>query len=194
MERRDFILDFIAFQYPLNSFVRNLPGGIKQQVSLAAAMLHDPEIIFLDEPTAGVTPAMRKRFWALINDLSRLGKTIFVTTHYMDEAENCKRIALMRKGEIIALDTPQNLKKSTFPDIMYEFSPKTDIHYENIAKLRNLDAFSFFEPYGLRFHVAFEKSQNPEALKRKLSMDFDIKVISPTLEDVFIKMIEGKSV
>jgi ABC-2 type transport system ATP-binding protein len=92
-QRTNELLEFIEFSKPRNTLVRDLPGGIKQQVSLAASILHDPEIIFLDEPTAGVTPAARARFWALIRKLSGNGKTVFVTTHYMDEAEQCGRIA-----------------------------------------------------------------------------------------------------
>jgi ABC-type multidrug transport system ATPase subunit/ABC-type multidrug transport system permease subunit len=110
--RLDEILGFIGFQRDLTTLVKDLPGGQKQEVSLAAAILPDPAVIFLDEPTAGVTPAARARFWALIRSLSGQGKTVFVTTHYMDEAEQCGRIALMRAGRVIALDTPEGLKRS----------------------------------------------------------------------------------
>ena len=84
-------------------------------MSLVSSILHDPEVVFLDEPTAGVSPAYRLRFWSLIRELAESGKTVFVTTHYMDEAEQCGRIALMRDGELIALDTPQQLKRKNFP-------------------------------------------------------------------------------
>ncbi|EKE01761.1 MAG: hypothetical protein ACD_21C00058G0007 [uncultured bacterium] len=191
-QRRDYILNFISFTRPLNSFIRSLPGGIKQQVSLAAAILHDPEIVFLDEPTAGVTPAMRARFWALINDLAKIGKTIFVTTHYMDEAEQCERIALMRTGKIVALDAPANLKKTIFPDKFYEFEPRTAIDYSHIQKLKARPEFEYFEPFGLRFHAAFKNTPEAEKLKDELNVDFRTKEIRPTLEDVFIKVTEGK--
>lgn len=115
-QRQDELLEFIRFQQNIKTMVRDLPGGIRQQVSLIASMLHDPEIVFLDEPTAGVSPAYRQRFWNLIRDLAGKGKTLFVTTHYMDEAEQCGRIALMRAGELIALDTPLNLKIQSLPD------------------------------------------------------------------------------
>ncbi len=110
LKRRKELLDFISFDRPMNSIVQDLSGGIKQQVALAASLLHDPEIVFLDEPTAGVSPPSRARFWSLIRQLAERGKTIFVTTHYMDESEQCDRIALMRDGKIIALDTPAGLK------------------------------------------------------------------------------------
>nr|BFD66747.1 hypothetical protein HAGR004_17690 [Bdellovibrio sp. HAGR004] len=114
--QKEKLLDMIRFRSSEGTLVRDLPGGIKQQVSLVAAVLHDPEIVFLDEPTAGVSPAFRQRFWKLIDSLASEGKTVFVTTHYMDEAEQCGRIALMRSGELIALDSPAALKRNSFPD------------------------------------------------------------------------------
>lgn len=192
VKRRNFILEFISFKRSLKSFVWELPGGIKQQVSLAAAILHDPEIIFLDEPTAGVAPAMRERFWALIRDLAKLGKTIFVTTHYLDESEQCERIALMRTGEIIALDTPNNLKKHIFPNKIFEVNPKDKISYSRISDLQQRPEFKFFEPYGLRFHVEFRNTEAAEKLKTALGTEFEIREINPSMEDVFIKTVEDK--
>lgn len=114
--QKEKLLRFIHFKESENSLVRNLSGGVKQQVSLVASLLHDPELIFLDEPTAGVSPAYRKRFWSLIRELAKDGKTIFVTTHYMDEAEQCQRIALIKSGELIALNSPLGLKQESFPN------------------------------------------------------------------------------
>ena len=88
-----------------------LPGGWKQRLALGAAILHDSPSLFLDEPTSGVDPIARRKFWDLINDLSQAGRTIFVTTHYMDEAEYCHRIALLYKGKAVAMDSPRALKQ-----------------------------------------------------------------------------------
>ena len=91
--------------------VRNLSGGMKQRAMLACAMIHDPDLLILDEPTAGVDPPLRKAFWEYFRELNREGKTILVTTHYMDEAENCDRIVLMRNGEKIAEGNPEDIKR-----------------------------------------------------------------------------------
>jgi ABC-2 type transport system ATP-binding protein len=192
VQRRDHILDFISFQRPLDSLIRDLPGGIKQQVALAAAILHDPEIVFLDEPTAGVTPAARARFWALIRDLAGRGKTLFVTTHYMDEAEQCDRIALMRAGRIIALDTPARLKASAFPGELLELEPRGAVAYAAVEALRHHPDVAFFEPYGMRFHVALRATPGGAGLRRELAGTFRMRAITPTLEDVFIRAVEGE--
>ena len=117
-KRIEEIFEFIGYASGRDTMVRDLPAGVKQQVSLAATLIHDPEIVFLDEPTSGVSPAVRARFWSLIRRLAKEGKTVFVTTHYMDEAEECGRIALMRAGRLIALGSPASLEKQTYPDGM----------------------------------------------------------------------------
>ncbi len=191
LERRDYLLGFVSFRRPLDTYVRDLPGGIKQQVSLAASMLHDPEIVFLDEPTAGVTPASRARFWALIRSLAGQGKTIFVTTHYMDEAEQCDRIALMRSGRIVALDTPAELKRRVFPGRLYELDPRGKTDFARLRQLGHEPEIEYFEPYGLRFHAAFRDSPAGERLRAGLDREFCVRPIAPTLEDVFIRLVEG---
>ncbi|MGZ3688519.1 MAG: ABC transporter ATP-binding protein [Bdellovibrionota bacterium] len=192
VKRRQELFDFIAFDRPLKSMVRDLPGGTKQQVSLAASLLHDPEIIFLDEPTAGVSPAARQRFWSLIRKLAERKKTVFVTSHYMDEVEQCDRIALMREGKIIGLDTPDGLKQSTFPKTMLEFDPKTPLSFDEITVLGKNPVFDFFEPYGLRFHASIASEQQWEKVRAAYEEKFVIRKIKPSLEDVFIQRVEGK--
>jgi len=190
LERRQFLLNFIDFNQSLNTFVKDLSGGVKQQVSLVASLLHDPEIIFLDEPTAGVSPKMRARFWELIRELAKLNKTVFVTTHYMDEVEQCDRIALMRAGKIVALDTPMNLKKQMFTEPLFECVSKEKISYLQIEAFGTHPELTFFEPFGLKFHAGFKQNPEGQKFKQQLSDLFDIKQITPTMEDVFIKAIE----
>ncbi|MBF0207781.1 MAG: hypothetical protein HQK53_12920, partial [Oligoflexia bacterium] len=169
-------------------------------------------VIFLDEPTAGVTPVARERFWSLICQLSSQGKTIFVTTHYMDEAEMCGRIALMHTGEIIALDTPKNLKESTFPHGIFEVSLDNDDFtslksYQTELGLSGDKNIFSLRPYGLFYHLiihdyarwnellsstmrsippTFKSEQIIKRLQKTLNR------LVPTLEDVFIELIEAR--
>ncbi len=106
------ILEMAGLEERRNTMTRLLPGGWKQRLALGCAVLHQPPILFLDEPTSGVDPIARRQFWELIYQLSERGQTIFMTTHYMDEAEYCHRLALMHEGRIIALDTPRALRKA----------------------------------------------------------------------------------
>lgn len=191
-KRKQELFDFVSFHRSIDTTVKDLPGGMKQQMSLVGSLLHDPEIIFLDEPTAGVTSAVRAKFWGLIKELAKRGKTVFVTSHYMDEVEQCDRIALMRTGELIALDSPVNLKKKTFPDPLYELTAQQEIPFAEVEKIKAGGLFESFEPHGLHYH-ALPKS--PDAWKAFLSGDgklFTFKEIPPTLEDVFIRLVEGK--
>jgi drug efflux transport system ATP-binding protein len=102
-----------------NKLISSLPLGWKQKLAFSVAMIHDPKIVFLDEPTGGVDPITRRQFWEMIYKAASDGVTIFVTTHYMDEAEYCNRVSMMVDGRIAALDTPSNLKKKYDTDSMY---------------------------------------------------------------------------
>ncbi len=112
-EREDFALRMAGLADRRSTMTRLLAGGWKQRLALGCAILHEPPILFLDEPTSGVDPIARREFWDLIYQLSEQGRTVFVTTHYMDEAEYCHRLALMYKGKIVALDTPAALKEAS---------------------------------------------------------------------------------
>jgi ABC-2 type transport system ATP-binding protein len=124
--RRAELLDYLGLATEADTLVGSLPLGWKQKLAFSVAVFHQPDIVFLDEPTGGVDPVTRRQFWDLIYDASNRGITIFVTTHYMDEAEYCNRISMMVDGEIKALDTPANLKKhfkaATMDDVFYELA------------------------------------------------------------------------
>ncbi|MDR2084059.1 MAG: ABC transporter ATP-binding protein [Bacteroidales bacterium] len=106
----DILLKQLDMEEQLNTIVRSLPMGWKQKLAFTIANMHNPEIVFLDEPTGGVDPLTRRRFWEMIYDAAEKGVTVFVTTHYMDEAEYCNRACIMNEGKIVALDTPEKLK------------------------------------------------------------------------------------
>src|SRR5208283_442188 len=110
--RKDYVLEMAGIAERRSALTRTLSGGWKQRLALGCAILHDPPVLFLDEPTSGVDPIARQSFWALIRELSSTGHTIFVSTHYMDEAEYCNRLALMYRGKVIALGTPSELKEN----------------------------------------------------------------------------------
>ena len=110
-ERTGILLDRLSFRDYENKLISDLPLGLRQKLSFSVAVLHEPRIVFLDEPTGGVDPITRRQFWEMIYETAGRGITIFVTTHYMDEAEYCDRISIMSEGRIVALDTPANLKK-----------------------------------------------------------------------------------
>jgi len=112
-QRKDYVLDMAGIRDRRNSLTRVLSGGWKQRLALGCAILHEPPVLFLDEPTSGVDPIARRSFWDLIYELSEAGRTVFVSTHYMDEAEYCHRLALMYKGRMIALGAPADLKSES---------------------------------------------------------------------------------
>ncbi len=111
LQKRASLLEGLGLAAQAGMMTRALPLGFKQRLALSCALLHDPAIVFLDEPTGGVDPEARRNFWDLIYQMAQQGKTIFVTTHYMDEAEYCNRVSIMNQGEIIALGSPKELKR-----------------------------------------------------------------------------------
>ncbi len=119
-EKTDRLLAELGFTSKKNAMVKSLPLGWKQKLAFSLAIFHDPKIVFLDEPTGGVDPVTRRQFWELIYQASDRGITVFVTTHYMDEAEYCDRVSIMVDGCIKALDSPRNLKKQFGVDSMYD--------------------------------------------------------------------------
>jgi len=120
------LINRLGLENETKKLVGSLPLGWKQKLAFSVAILHQPEIVFLDEPTGGVDPVTRRQFWDLIYDASDAGITVFVTTHYLDEAEYCNRISIMVDGSIAALDTPSNLKKKfateSMDDVFYELA------------------------------------------------------------------------
>lgn len=184
------LFKFIDLKATYRGPAKNLPGGIKQMTALCATLLHDPKIIFLDEPTAGVSPQSRKDFWRLIRALAEQGKTIFVTTHYMDEAEYCNRIVLMERGKIAAFDSPDGLKKTFFPhgvtQIIFKQARQQQVKAE-IEKLK-LAACAVFGNH-LRAEVLNREEFEKYALKNKDI--FECKTAPAELEDVFLKAVKG---
>ncbi len=187
-KRKKELFDFIGLSVKEGTLVRSLPGGIKQQLSLAAAMLGDPEIVFLDEPTAGVSPSARLKFWELIRRTAAAGKTVFVTTHYMDEAEQCGRVALMQAGKIAALDSPAALKKRFFPEPLYEVEADDPAAFLAAAEKAGCAELA---PYGMRYHAVVSDDDAWKGLMSSFGAGVSARPVAPSLEDVFIRVIGG---
>ncbi len=174
----------------------SLPGGVRQRVALANAILHRPRIVFLDEPTAGVDPFARRSFWKLIRDLASGGTTVFVTTHYLDEAEYCRRIGLMVDGRLIALDTPAGLKRTWVPERVLivrgrQLPPAA-------AALRSRPGVAAVEPFGAALHVrvdpgAWDPERVRAALREAGALDVVVEPGEATLEDVFLAAVARPS-
>lgn len=166
-----------------------LPGGIQQRVALASAVLHRPRIVFLDEPTAGVDPLQRRAFWRLIRELSSQGTTVFVTTHYMDEAESCARIGIMVDGRLVALDSPEGLKRKHAPGRVLEvYGPGLSKALEGIRREPGVLDVSLF---GAGATVRVDPERLPaETLGRLLRSrgvePLELEEAAPTLDDVFL--------
>ncbi len=178
-----------------DKMVKSLPLGIKQRLALGGAILHNPPVLFLDEPTSGVDPIMRRNFWDLIYSFAEEGKTVFVTTHYMDEAEHCDRIALILGGVIIALDSPENLKSNMPFDV---YAVKVDNFIEVFDIISRLDFIDESAIFGSDIHILCKKGLkiNPllkEALDKKNIKKYKLNMIHPTLEDVFVTNVKKHS-
>jgi ABC-2 type transport system ATP-binding protein len=167
----------------------SLPGGVRQRLALACAILHRPEVVFLDEPTAGVDPVARRVFWRLIRDLAREGTTVFVTTHYLDEAEYCHRIGLMVDGRLVALDTPAALKRAFVPGRVLSARGR-GLLGASVA-LRGRPGVLAVEPFGAGLHVrvepaAWDAAAVAAALRGAGGQDVQVEDGEATLEDVFL--------
>ncbi len=191
-ERRRYVLHMAGLMGREHELTRHLSGGWRQRLALGAAILHDPDLLFLDEPTAGVDPISRRRFWDLLYDLVDQGKTIFVTTHYMDEAENCHRLAFIHLGKIVALGTPQEIKETQMHGEVMEI--EVDRPEQAVRVLKGHPEFDEVALYGKRIHVVAEHVADLEPLIRRLLSEAGVDVLStliipPSLEDVFIAKI-----
>jgi ABC-2 type transport system ATP-binding protein len=194
-ERRDWVLRMAGLTDQRRRLTGELSLGWKQRLALGCAVLHEPPILFLDEPTSGVDPISRREFWDLIYTLSAGGTTVFVTTHYMEEAEYCDRLALMNRGRLIALDTPSRLREG-FDQPLLEV--RTDAGPQAAEALEGTPGIVGAGLFGRSVHVTLAPGANldeaRDAIGRRLA-DQGVKIdaiepIPPSLEDVFIARIQ----
>ena len=168
--------------------VANLSSGYKQRLALAAAIIADPELVFLDEPTSGVSPTSRRQFFEIIKSLAEKGTTVIVTTHFMDEAERCDRIAFINQGRLMALDTPDQLKQQFIAGCMVELTPPDPIN--DLDRLTSLPYVKETSLHGSQLHVLLEHEEYLAQLGRDSGLAPER--ITPSLEDVFIHIARLK--
>jgi ABC-2 type transport system ATP-binding protein len=193
-ERRRWILAMAELEGRDRRLTDDLPLGWKQRLALGCAVVHEPPILFLDEPTSGVDPLARRRFWDLISELANSGTTVFVSTHYMEEAEYCHRLALMNRGRLIALDTPRGLRRRAVAPI---FEVRTDDAPRAVEALAGAPGVLEAAMFGRSLHVTVENAEGGVDVVRRALTDAGREVrglhaIEPSLEDVFVSLVRAE--
>jgi ABC-2 type transport system ATP-binding protein len=190
-ERKEWVLRMAGIADRRESLTKNLAGGFKQRLALGCAILHEPPILFLDEPTSGVDPVSRRNFWQLIDEMSEAGRTVFVTTHYMDEADYCDRLALIYRGRIIAEGTPTELRQEYMSRDVLEIEVDGVVEAMEALSKSGIDAAIF----GSTLHSTVENAtagriQIMAVLEGAGMTVRRCEKIAPSLEDVFVTLIE----
>jgi ABC-2 type transport system ATP-binding protein len=188
--RMEWVLEMSGLKDRRNSVTKTLPGGFKQRLALGCAILHEPPILFLDEPTSGVDPISRRNFWDLIYEMARKGTTIFVTTHYMDEADYCDRLALIYRGRIIAEGTPGEMRRKYMKRDVLEIEVDRLVAALEAVYKNGIEIAIF----GSLLHATVDNAEQDipriEALLKKEGIAVNrIEKIMPSLEDVFVTLI-----
>jgi ABC-2 type transport system ATP-binding protein len=189
--RADWAVATAGLEGRRRTLVRELPGGFRQRLALGAALLHEPPVVFLDEPTGGVDPEARRRFWDLIDELAGSGTTVFVTTHYMDEAERCHRVALMHAGRLLALDTVPRLKAAIPAGCLVEV--RCPRPAQALAVLEAVPGVGEAALFGDRLHALLADPALTGTVGSRLEAagfaPVSVQAIAPSLEDAFIDTI-----
>ena len=193
--RKDWVIKMSGLEEHRSSLTAILPGGWRQRLALGCALLHKPPVIFLDEPTSGVDPISRRNFWDLIYQLAAEGVTVFVTTHYMDEAEYCDRLAMIYRGELVAIGTPDELKiRYMNADILNLECPDPFKMLQVVTGISVIKEAALFGR-GLHLTVADSQAAMPvivTALQAQKADYTRLEKIRPSLEDVFVAIIDAR--
>lgn len=189
--RKEWVIEMAGLRGRGDAVTKTLAGGFKQRLALGCAILHEPPVIFLDEPTSGVDPISRRNFWGLINGMSEAGTTVFVTTHYMDEADYCDRLALIYRGRIVAEGTPVELRQKYMQRSVLEIEVDRAVEALEILLAGGIDAAIF----GSTIHATVEDVAGDIPRIKRILEEGHINVgrierIVPSLEDVFVALIE----
>jgi ABC-type multidrug transport system ATPase subunit len=193
-ERRQAVIDIVGLGGYEQQRAGTLSGGWKQRLALAGALLHEPEVIFLDEPTAGIDPVARRSLWNLLFELAGRGKTLFVTTHYMDEAERCDHLAYIYLSRLLVDGTPARLK--ALPEVTPPGSRRVEVSTRRLTEafraLQDVPGVREATIFGESVHLLLEPGVTPESVTDRLPAalreDLEVRPITPSLEDVFVTM------
>jgi ABC-2 type transport system ATP-binding protein len=193
--RKAYVLEMANLTERRDALTQTLSGGWKQRLALGCAILHEPPVLFLDEPTSGVDPLARGAFWHLIHDLAEAGHTIFVSTHYMDEAEYCHRLALMYRGKVIALGTPAELKAGLKGHKLLDI--ETNDPLATMRALEGIAGVGDVAVFGGGLHITVDEASAAEQRVRARLLERGIELrrmaeIAPSMEDVFVALIEAE--
>jgi ABC-2 type transport system ATP-binding protein len=177
-----------------NRITGDLSGGMKQRVSLACALVHEPPLLFLDEPTAGVDPALRQVFWVYFNKIKRSGVTIFVNTHYMDEAVQCDRLGMMSRGRLLMVDTPDGLKERVIGGQAVDLWVASSDSAKACEVLKSSPLVKKVEPIQDKLRITVTDADKavlglPPVLERAGIQPLVIRAVDITLDDVFVKLV-----
>lgn len=189
-------LKFVELYEHRRKLARNISGGMLRRLSLAATLVHDPQLLFLDEPTAGIDPILRSKFWDHFRELKDQGRTIFITTQYVTEADNCDLVGVQSNGKLLLVDTPQGLRHHAYGGDMIDFRTSQEFNFQHEAALRSLPfvrAKTFrTSSNSMRIIVAEASTDTPELMSWAQQQNIQVEAVeeyTPSFEDVFVELV-----
>jgi ABC-type multidrug transport system ATPase subunit len=197
-ERRDQLVGVTHLEPYMNRRAAQLSGGWRQRLAMACALLHEPRVLFLDEPTAGIDPVARRELWDLLFEFSSRGMTLFVTTHYMDEAERCTHVGYIHMSKLIVCGEPDELKR--LPEVNPPGTKRLDVTSDHVTRamqiLHRLDGVRTATVFGQSMRLLVDESLPEDTIRQQLAQanlrNVDIRQISPSLEDVFVALTANR--
>ena len=193
-------LAFVELEEHRSKLARNISGGMLRRLSLAATLVHDPELLFLDEPTAGIDPVLRHKFWDHFRELKRQGRTIFITTQYVSEAENCDLVGVQNNGKLLLVDTPQGIRHHAYGGELVDFRTTQPFDFQAEARLRALPFVRAktvrIDANGMRIVVDQASTATPALMDWAQQQNIQVQSVEeyvPSFEDVFVELVRPEA-